>query len=175
MNPERWLDEHGDALFRFAVLRTGDEELAADLVQETLLAALEAKERFTGASSERTWLIGILKHKIADHFRKHARTQTAEPEWFDRAGTWRRPPEDGPWRKAVCSELQKALMQCLQELPPRQREAFWLREVAQESTQSACRMLGVDAGALHALVYRARMRLRACLERLGHGGKPCAG
>ena len=171
MNPERWLDEHGDALFRFAVLRTGDAELAADLVQETLLAALEAKDRFAGASNERTWLIGILKHKIADHFRKQARTQAKEPEWFDHAGRWQDPPQRQPWQGAANAELAKALQQCLEELPPRQRQAFWLREVAGEDTESACALLGVDAGGLHALVYRARMRLRACLERLGHGGK----
>ncbi len=171
MNPERWLDEHGDALFRFAVLHTGDENLAADLVQETLLAALKARERFAGGSSERTWLIGILKHKIADHFRRGARTQATDPDWFDREGRWREPPADAPGDALDRETLRRALAHCLDELPPRQRQAFWLREVAGEDTGAACEILGVNATNLHALVYRARMRLRACLERLGHGGK----
>ena len=175
MNPERWLDEHGDALFRYAMLRTGDEDLAADLVQETLLAALKARARFAGASSERTWLIGILKHKIADHFRRSARTETADPEWFDHNGRWLEAPRHDLEPFARDEELRRALAKCLRELPPRQRQAFWLREVAQEDTATACEILGVTTTNFHQLVYRARMHLRACLERLGHGGSQCDG
>lgn len=72
-DPERWLDLHGDALYRFAYLRTRDAALAEDLVQEALLAALAARERFAGESSERTWLIAILKNKIIDHHRRAGR------------------------------------------------------------------------------------------------------
>jgi RNA polymerase sigma-70 factor, ECF subfamily len=72
-NPDRWVDEHGDCLFRYALVRVRHREVAEDLVQETLLSAMRSRERFAGKSSERSWLTGILKHKISDHFRKLGR------------------------------------------------------------------------------------------------------
>ncbi|MEN8168105.1 MAG: sigma-70 family RNA polymerase sigma factor, partial [Pseudomonadota bacterium] len=70
--PERWLEEHGSALYSFAYLHVRDTHRAEDLVQETLLAALKARERYQGNSSVRTWLTGILKHKIMDEFRRQS-------------------------------------------------------------------------------------------------------
>ena len=70
-DPSRWVDEHGDALFRFALLRVSDPDLAGDLVQDTFLSALKAIDGFRGGSIVRTWLIGILKHKIIDHYRRN--------------------------------------------------------------------------------------------------------
>ena len=96
-DPESWLDRHGDFLFAFAMLRLRDPVLAEDAVQETLLAALQGWERFGGKSAERTWLAGILKHKITDQFRRARRetpTDMAEeeafehPEFFRDSGEW---------------------------------------------------------------------------------------
>ncbi len=81
-DPQDWVEKHGDYLFRIALLRVRDDVVAEDVVQETLLAALQARGRFEGQSSERTWLVGILKHKIIDHFRKASREQ-ARPEGDD--------------------------------------------------------------------------------------------
>ena len=72
-DPQGWLDLHGDYLYRFALLRTREASIAEEMVQETFLAALQARGRFAGQSTERSWLVGILKHKIVDHFRKVAR------------------------------------------------------------------------------------------------------
>ena len=72
-SPDTWLAEHGDCLYRTAILRVRNPDIAADLVQDTLLAALRTVENFGGRSSVRTWLLGILKHKISDHFRKLGR------------------------------------------------------------------------------------------------------
>ncbi|MFP6904479.1 MAG: sigma factor, partial [Verrucomicrobiota bacterium] len=63
LDPNRWLQEHGDIMFRYAISRVRDAAAAEDLVQETFLAGIKSKERFSGRSTERTWLIGILKHK----------------------------------------------------------------------------------------------------------------
>src|SRR5215472_16031942 len=68
-----WLEEHGDALYAYALPRVRNADAAEDLVQETLLAALAGQERFAGQSAERTWLMGILKHKLIDHLRKSIR------------------------------------------------------------------------------------------------------
>ncbi len=96
--PEGWLERHGDGLYRLAMLRLRSPDLAADAVQETFLEALRARDSFAGRSSERTWLVGILKHKIADHYRRSARGAEsrlgAEPASsdFDRRGHWRAGP-----------------------------------------------------------------------------------
>src|SRR5262245_15987472 len=96
-HPENWVDQHGDALFKYAMIRTRDASIAEELVQETLLAALQSHDKFAGQSSERTWLIGILKHKIIDHYRKvirlsaydpDAEVRLEQPEIFQQSGEW---------------------------------------------------------------------------------------
>src|ERR1700730_6705833 len=73
VDPESWVDDHGDCLYRYALLRVRRPEVAEDLVQETLYAAVRSYGNFQGKSSERTWLCGILKNKICDYFRKLGR------------------------------------------------------------------------------------------------------
>src|ERR1700758_3905496 len=97
-HPETWFDEHGDYLFRYAMLRLRDSCAAEDAVQETLLAALNGYEKFQHRGSDRTWLIGILKHKIVDHFRR-ARHEIS----IERFGEWLEPGEffdqsTGDWK-----------------------------------------------------------------------------
>src|ERR1044071_5821844 len=70
---ERWVDEHGECLYRFALVRVRKPEVAEDLVQESFLAAVRGYTKFGGRSSERSWLCGILKNKIVDYFRKLGR------------------------------------------------------------------------------------------------------
>src|SRR6266446_5953784 len=68
-DPERWVDEHGDVLYRYALERVRKPDVAQDLVQETFLAAVRTIDRFRGGSTVRSWLCGILKHKICDYYR----------------------------------------------------------------------------------------------------------
>ena len=68
-----WVDAHADYLFNFAIGQVRDASVAEDLVQDTFLAAVKAQNSFGGKSSERTWLVGILRHKIYDHLRKTCR------------------------------------------------------------------------------------------------------
>ena len=77
-HPESWVDSYGDFLYRFALSRVKDPSIAEDLVQETFLAALRARENFKRRSSGRTWLIAILKHKIVDHIRKKIREPSTD-------------------------------------------------------------------------------------------------
>ena len=72
-DPERWVDEHGDVLYRYALERVRKPDVAQDLVQETFLAAVRTHDRFRGGSTVRSWLCGILKHKIYDYYRKRGR------------------------------------------------------------------------------------------------------
>src|ERR1019366_6433580 len=79
-DPTAWVDDHGDYLFRCAVCRLGRTEAAEDIVQETFLAALRNRQTYAGRSSERTWLVGILKNKIIDHLRRRGREEKAGSE-----------------------------------------------------------------------------------------------
>jgi DNA-directed RNA polymerase specialized sigma24 family protein len=76
VNPDSWVDQHGDCLYRYALIRVRHPEVAEDLVQETLFAAVRTSANFRGMSSERSWLYGILKNKIVDYFRKLAQEVT---------------------------------------------------------------------------------------------------
>jgi RNA polymerase sigma-70 factor (ECF subfamily) len=175
-DPNVWLDEHGDALFRYALLHLGDQTAAEDAVQETFLAALKARGGFSGQSSERTWLIGILKHKVVDHIRGRVRDaantdleSTAEfvNACFSEKGLWKSGPAkwgrvaDEPFEK---SEFWEVYRFCVSRLPALMSGAFLMRETSDISTDEICKVLNVTATNLWTMLHRARTRLRACLE-----------
>jgi RNA polymerase sigma-70 factor (ECF subfamily) len=179
---ERWVDRHGDSLYRYALVRLRAPDLAADLVQETFLEALEAQGSFAGRSSERTWLIGILRHKILDHYRRTGREQAAfgggaleaagEPD-FDRRGRWKVAPEAWaaePSRALESGEFWDAFSGCLSRLPANLADAFYLREVDGLAAEEVQELLGIRPANLWARLYRARTQLRRCLE-LGWFGR----
>ena len=156
-DPDGWVDRHGDGLYRYALLRVGDPDRAADLVQETFLHALRSFESFSGRSSERTWLIGILKHKIIDQVRTSARrespaTMSRQPPHasvrseFDPSGHWRTGPASWtgePGRLAETREFWETLGSCLAKLPPGLADAFLLRELDGETSASVQERLAI--------------------------------
>jgi len=177
IDPAMWVDEYGEFLYRFAVLRLRDRQLAEDAVQETFLAALQARKTFQARSSERTWLIGILKHKIFDYFRKAEKEISIDelapgshdPENFNSAGQWL--PDRAPlaWQADPTQVLQdqefrKVLNSCLEELPSRLAQIFVLREVEELSSKEICNLLGITENHLWVMLHRARMQLRRSLE-----------
>ena len=177
-DPQDWVEQHGDYLFRIALLRVRDDVVAEDVVQETLLAALQARERFEGQSSERTWLVGILKHKIIDHFRKASREQ-ARPEGndierevnelFDGKGYWKDKsagPKEwvDPSHAVDRQQFWEAMKHCLAELPPRMARAFSLREIDDMPSEEICTILNITRSNLWVMLHRARTHLRKCLE-----------
>lgn len=182
-DPATWVAQYGDYLFRNALLRLRDRDLAEEMVQETFLAALEARGRFGGRASEKTWLTGILKHKVIDHFRRSGReVLTGDPERlsceeespFLEAGVWKghwRSSETGPrdWGDTPSDILERKefleiLHACLSGLPPRLARAFILREVDELSGEEVCKVLGVTATNLWVMLHRCRMQLRRCIE-----------
>ena len=70
---EHQLVEHRDYLLRFARLQLRNETWAEDAVSETVLAALAKPHSFANRSQLKTWLVGILKHKVIDALRHHSR------------------------------------------------------------------------------------------------------
>ncbi|HHJ39478.1 MAG: hypothetical protein AXA67_09190 [Methylothermaceae bacteria B42] len=180
-DPERWLNEYGDLLFRYAVGRVGDTSVAEDLVQDTLLAAWRGRDRYTGQSAESTWLVGILKHKIADHFRKQSPLSIEElgldlDRYFDERGHWRQAPQawGNPELDLYQEQLQAALQRCVDHLPTRLRNLFFLREVEGLSGEEICKQMPVSStNNVWVMLSRMRFRLRQCLEQagFGHSGK----
>jgi RNA polymerase sigma-70 factor, ECF subfamily len=180
-NPEVWVDQYGDYLFRYAMSRLRDRTLAEEAVQETFLAALKGKESFGGQSSERTWLIGILKHKIIDHFRKSSRelplfeeqlpyeqeeSFRSTGEWV---GHWTEQAAPGEWGMDPIKSLQQkefweALERCLSMLPARLAQVFILREMDEMSSDEICKTLNITESNLWVMLHRARAQLRRSLE-----------
>jgi len=175
-DPAEWVDRYGDYLFRYAMLRLRDRSTAEDLVQETFLAALKARGSFSGNSSESTWLVGILKHKIADHFRHQAREapltdsdlgDQPDSSPFDGSGHWAKGPTDWGGNPADLYREKKFLDQltkCLSGLSPNHANAFTLREIEGADTGEICKGLNVSETNLWVILHRARMQLRRCLE-----------
>lgn len=171
-----WLDEHGDVLYRYAKARVGHREIAEDLVQEALLAGLRGHQNFRGDSSERTWLVGILKRKIVDFHRQHARDAAYVPvemndDWieslFDDRGGWKAAPRmwgNAPSAPLEQSEFWQIFTDCLGKVPERMREAFSRREIDEVSSEYICQEMGITSTNLWVLLYRARVRLWKCLE-----------
>jgi RNA polymerase sigma-70 factor (ECF subfamily) len=158
-------------LVRYASLQLRDRNAAEDAVQETLVAALAGEAGFGGRSNLRTWLTGILKHKIIDTIRKGGRETPIESDealeaLFDANGHWPTFPAawDDPDRSLEQKQFFVALELCLQGLPEKTARAFMMREHMGLETDEICKELGVTSTHVWVLLYRARMALRKCLE-----------
>lgn len=174
-DPTQWVDRHGDALLRAALVYARSLPDAEDLVQETLLAAIGAAASFRGHASERTWLIGILRHKAIDYIRRQARqprdSEPFEPGGpavcFDALGRWRTTLGEST-KGTDETDFHAALYGCLTALPPRLRAAFCLKELSSLSTHEICQVLNIRPTNLWTQLHRARLFLRECLgSRVG--------
>ncbi len=178
LNPAKWVDNHGDYLYNYAYVRTGKKETAEDLVQETLIAAWKAKERFRGDSSEQTWLTAILKRKIIDHYRKKSTEKESSFSSFSKPfqdetgmeGHWilDRAPRD--WSKNSdtplnSEEFEKIMEYCLSLLPGKWKSVFVLKVMEELETDTICKEIGCTASNLWVILHRARLKLRECIEK----------
>jgi RNA polymerase sigma-70 factor, ECF subfamily len=177
LNPEKWVDDHGDSLYRYAILRVRNASVVEDLIQDTLLAALRGKDQFARRSSERGWLMGILKNKIMDHYRKSGReTSFTDMDFLADElaekftnGSWIHrdaPVEWKPEAEVVIhrDEFWTAMRACLGKLPARIAHVFMLREMEDLTTKEICKSLSLSENNLWVMLHRARMALRECLE-----------
>ncbi len=175
-DPANWLEEHGDYLFRFAVSRLRDADAAEEVVQDTFVSALKNVKQFAGRGNERAWLIGILKNKIIDVFRKrkrnpvnvdHEKSDIAEM-LFD---------ENGSWKKEIRASLKqsldsidreefwKILKQCMNLLPSRHADAFTMRTMDEVPTEKICKALKLTASNYWVILHRARLQLSGCMKQ----------
>ena len=184
IEPEKWIDRYSDYLFNYTISRVSDREMAKDLVQDTFVASLKSMKNFKGDASERTWLISILKRKIIDTYRKkyssgeaafgkHGETifdgdfySSEEPfkgHWLEGKGpnSYTLLPEG----QMEQEELMKFIRLCIENLQPRQASAFIMRMIDEEDTDTICKELGISTSNLWVMLHRARLKMRACLEK----------
>ena len=176
LDPEGWQEKHGNYLYRYALCRLRNPELAEEKVQETFVGALQTQERFQGRASERTWLTSILKRKIFDHFRTINRERSFDSallekvspdSHFDRKGRWIAGPNKWYWEPDSAlrqKEFLDIFHRCLSKIPDRLAQVFVLREVDGHQGDEICALMGISRTNLGVMLYRARMRLRLLLE-----------
>jgi RNA polymerase sigma-70 factor (ECF subfamily) len=179
------IEQHRTYLLRYASLQLRDAGAAEDAVQDTLMAAIEGAARFSGKSSVKTWLTGILKHKIIDHVRRQSREQPLLSEdsegsesdivdaLFLEDGHWRQPPSNwGDPDKVLENKAFMAIFEaCAKGMPEKTARAFMMREVMECDTDEICKALNVTTTNCWVLLHRARLSLRECLEMKWFGKK----
>lgn len=181
-DPTAWVDHYGDYLYGFALSRTRDQQQAEDLVQETFLAALRDPAKFAGRSAPRSWLLGILKNKIIDHYRQSSRETSfsdlefykdQEQERFQPEGVYKdawilsRGPQEwpiDPTEKIENDEFWSTFRDCSSRLPKKVARVFILREVEDLPAKEVCHIMNITPANLWVMLHRARMALRTCLE-----------
>jgi RNA polymerase sigma-70 factor (ECF subfamily) len=171
-NIDRLVQQHAETLYFYALARVGKQELAEDIVQDTLLAALQSWKNFAGDSSERTWLIGIMRHKILDFFRQNRSQESMDDEswqkeYFDKARHWKDKMVNWKANPEVLLEnieFRKILQDCLRELSNVMAQAFVMREMEGISSEEVCKHLEISPTNLWVRLHRARLQLRRCLE-----------
>lgn len=147
-------------------------EEAEDVAQSAFITFLEKIEAFEGRSRVRTWLFGILFNKISEARRKLGRERDVDQidevmeSRYARNGHWSTPPRSAE-TLVLAKEMMSHLEECLDETPGPQRAAFVLREVEGLATDEICKILEVSTTNLGVMMYRARNRLRECLEQKG--------
>jgi RNA polymerase sigma-70 factor (ECF subfamily) len=180
-----------DEMLRFARLQLGNADDADDAVQEAMAGALRSSGNFRGEAALKTWIIAILKNKVADILRQRQRRplnasdlatgdqDSLLPPVFDQKGMWRDAARPARWEDPEADLHSRQFLAifdaCLNRLPPQQGRVFMMREIVELQTEEICLELGLSAGNVHVILHRARLALRACLERnwFQPGAEPC--
>jgi RNA polymerase sigma-70 factor (TIGR02943 family) len=187
MGIESQLAEHRPYLLRFARLQLRNDTWAEDAVSETLLAALSKPQSFANRSQLKTWLVGILKHKVIDVLRQRKREVTLDTEpgdggeelealMFKADGHYASPPADwgDPEQELNSRQFFQVLEACTDKLPAAMGRVFLMREWLELSSDEICKELGLTPTNLYVQLHRARLRLRECLEINWFGNRPAS-
>ncbi len=175
-DPTEWVDRYGDTLYRFAVSRLRNRDSAEEVVQETFVAALRARDQYCGEGAEGAWLLGICKRKIVDFIRRRNRPDAgiggelgSDPskDFFDAKGNWRFDPrilKSRPEDSLEREEFWQVFRGCLKGLPQRQADVFTLRELDEMASHEICKELDISSSNLWVLLHRARLQLMRCMK-----------
>ena len=175
IDPQRWVDEYGDFLYRYACSRLRDPDAAEEVVQETFLAGVRCVDTFAGRGSEQGWLTGILKRKIVDFIRrrvKENRKSSYEDEhdpslqMFDEMGNWKAGAirwTNAPYQRQEFEELQAVVQECLETLPKTQSDVFVLSVIEEMGYEEICAELDISPANFWVRMHRARLGLAKCV------------
>ncbi|MHC4989816.1 MAG: RNA polymerase sigma factor [Planctomycetota bacterium] len=171
LDPTLWVHRHGDMLFSYALARLGSREDAEDAVQEALLAGVHALSGFDGRSSESTWLVGILRHKVFDMLRRRSRESTWQDRFQQELATTT--PACRPWgvhpsdhgstsslERLEREEVLQRLGEAIRGMPEVMRQVFYLTQIDGLRGPEVCALLDITPANLWTLVHRARLWLR---------------
>jgi len=156
-------------LFRVCLSNSIRDEKAEDVIHRTWESFFENIDQFEGRAQIRTYICGILFNKIREHRREQGRTVYKEDseeifaQTFDAQGWWKRTPYS-PHRILELRQASDLIEECLEGLSDQQRAAFVMKEVEDENSQQVCEILGVNVSHLRVLLFRAKDKLRMCLE-----------
>lgn len=175
-----YLEELRVQMIHFATLQLQNTSMAEDAVQEALIGALKNADSFKRKSAFKTWVFSILKNKIADILRKELRHPEANrlikssedsdnlDELFNSKGFWQKDERPISWSQPMESvknnHFWRVFETCLSGLPENQARIFMMREFIELESTEICESLGITTSNLHVMLYRARLRLRECLE-----------
>ncbi len=169
-----WVELHSNQLYTWAYYKTSDKEAAEDLVQETFLAAYHSFQKFEGKSEPKTWLLSILKNKIADHFRKayrnNANNTVSFSQFFDSNENWLTDQIPQQWKEDDEQHLldnydfNKILMQCLEKLPANWKASIVLKFIEEKNSNEICQELEIAPTNYWQMLHRAKLQLRKCIE-----------
>lgn len=175
LDPSKWVDRYADYLYNYTLSKVSDQTLAEDLVQETFLAGLKSASGFKGDSSERTWLISILKRKIIDHYRRsnsqkgkaevkiNYNSEQLEGDWLEeRVADNRRSNIEEDMQNR---ELGIAIEECISRLPEKQARIFRMKTIEGMETEDICKEMNISPSNLWVIIHRARTALMGCLEK----------
>lgn len=174
-DPERWVDEYGDYLFRYAVSRLRDTNAAEEAVQETFLAGIRFQEKYSGEGAERAWLLGILKRKIIDYVRRRNRydrdssyedANDPSAQLFDQNGNWTAKAFTSamPDEIVESQEVWDVVKGCLTHLPKGQADVFVLSVMEEMDADDICKELDITPSNYWVRLHRARLGLAKCVE-----------
>jgi RNA polymerase sigma-70 factor (ECF subfamily) len=159
---------HQAAVARFARAASPSLSDAEDVLQEAFLAALRGAGSFRGASTVRTWLLGITRHAALHRRRRDQRYEPLQEESLDVLGRdagWGADPLTTPEQAMIGAEQRADVIRALDSLPPDQREILVLRDGEGLSGDETASILGVSLDAMKSRLHRARLKFAASLRR----------
>lgn len=176
----QWSKDYSKALYDWAFYKTGDKEIAEDLVQDCFAAAVEAYDRFAGRSKAKTWLFAILNRKIADHYRSkerkvyrhedpyEAQAQQRIDQKFNAQGGWEEAhPSSEDWEDLHLldrEDFRAVLALCLDDLPLRWRTAITGKYLQEKTAEELRQELELSASNYWQIIHRAKLMLRDCFK-----------
>ena len=183
LDPKKWVDNYSDYLYNYAYYRVNNQALAEDLVQDTFLAGINARETYKALASEKTWLVSILKNKIIDHYKKAStknesplQISSAEAPAYDyffnkqKMGHWRTNALPKEWGNTTETQIETkefftVLEKCLEGIPKKWQGIFKMSLMEEKDSDLVCKEFNLSSSNFWVIIHRAKLQIRECLEK----------